>query len=671
MLEYYEKKVKKWRRAGSDFRGACPLHNGSNDQAFAVNPATWVWFCHVCNEGGDAIDLERKLSGCSYVDAARIVGVKPKDYKGTGERMSTQITAPTTIEDVHYDYRDEEGVLLFQVVRKHPKTFRQRRYVEGKWEHKLGDVRRVIYRLPEILARPDEVVWFVEGEKDADRLATLGLLATTNSGGAKKLTRSAATSLTGRTIALCPDQDDVGLESAAYVKNMLISVGCVVNQVDLAGVKDVSDWLDQGHTKDELIEIYNAAVPGNHSIPNSEPGWPQNVDEMLETYIVVRGTDNVFCRRTARTVKPTALKLSHGATLYKNWSESKRLKTVDLDRIVFSPGGCRDGELNLFTGLPDLDMSDAGDDIYTWCAHLEKMVGTGDPWHWFMSRLAFKLRNLGVKVGSSVVLHGKPGSGKNLTFAPLMAIYGKYAREVGQQQVDSPYTGWLSSALMIVADEVNINQNKTLNRFKSIITSGDIAIEEKYQPVRFERNYADIHFLSNEATPIALEADDRRYFVAKTSYIGDRDYYRRLAAVNPASVKKYLLEYDCAGFDPKSAPPMTDAKRALISSTRCSAEQFLHEWLEDELRVPVGPVAASELYRAYTVWLKTRGEKTAQPERIFRVKATMFLGQTLVAKETNKAIRYYQPAGFSDKQNIVYFKTALEKWIVDEQKVKL
>lgn len=664
MLQYYERTVKKLRKAGSDLRGRCPIHGGANDTAFAINPETMQWYCHVCCEGGDAYDLERRVSGCDFRTAVKNVGIEPAS--------STAKPSTMKVDDIIYDYVDEGGKLLYQVVRKYPKKFVQRRPgPDGEWVYKLENTRRVLYRLPELLARQDDVVWFVEGEKDADRLASMGLLATTNSGGAKKFNKDQAQSLAGRTIALCPDQDEPGLQSAEQVKALLITVGCVVNQVNLADAKDVSEWLDKGHTRDELIEIYNAIVPHDFVMSPGEPGWPQNIDEMLETYVVIRGTDNVFCRRTARTVKPSALRLAHGATLYKNWSESKRLKTVDLDRIVFAPGGCRNDEMNLFTGLPHIDLSEAGDDIITWLSHIEKMVGSGETYAWFMARLAFKLANPGIKVGSSIVLHGKPGSGKNLTFAPLMAIYGKYAREVGQQQIDSPYTGWMSSALFILADEVNINQNKTLNRFKSIITSGDIAIEEKYQPVRFEKNYCDIHFLSNEATPIALEADDRRYFVAKTSYLGDRDYYRRLAAVRPASVKKYLLEYDTSGFDPKGAPPMTDAKRALIVSTRCNAEQFLHEWLDGELPVTPGIISAADLYRAYSIWARVRGEKAVQPERIFRVKATMLCGAASVTKWDGRSMRCYAPAGYDDRQHIEEAQKQIHRWIENEQKIKL
>jgi putative DNA primase/helicase len=84
-----------------------------------------------------------------------------------------------------YDYTDEAGALLSQVERLEPKGFRQRRPDgNGGWVWGLGDVRRVLYRLPQVVAdKGKRVVFIVEGEKDADALARLGLLATCNPGG--------------------------------------------------------------------------------------------------------------------------------------------------------------------------------------------------------------------------------------------------------------------------------------------------------------------------------------------------------------------------------------------------------------------------------------------------------------------------------------------------------
>ena len=91
-----------------------------------------------------------------------------------------------------YDYRDEQNHLLYQVCRFKPKRFLRRRphpELPGEWDYHTAGVRSVLYRLPELLARPEEVVFFVEGEKDADGLLARGYLATTAAGGANILTR--------------------------------------------------------------------------------------------------------------------------------------------------------------------------------------------------------------------------------------------------------------------------------------------------------------------------------------------------------------------------------------------------------------------------------------------------------------------------------------------------
>jgi hypothetical protein len=88
-----------------------------------------------------------------------------------------------------YDYTDERGKLLFQAVRFEPKDFRQRRPDgKGGWVWNLDSVRRVPYRLPKVVAAVKQRIRLrvVEGEKDADRFAEVGLCATTNPGGAGK-----------------------------------------------------------------------------------------------------------------------------------------------------------------------------------------------------------------------------------------------------------------------------------------------------------------------------------------------------------------------------------------------------------------------------------------------------------------------------------------------------
>lgn len=163
-----------------------------------------------------------------------------------------------------YDYCDETGAPLYQAVRFEPKTFRQRRYTEdGTLAWGLDGARLVLYRLPELLAAdPALTVFVVEGEKDADRLGAAGLVATTSVMGAGKWRPEYAEALRDRHVVVVPDNDRPGREHADAVTASLVGVAASVRMLTLDGIPDkgdVSDWLDAGHTADEL-EIRAASV---------------------------------------------------------------------------------------------------------------------------------------------------------------------------------------------------------------------------------------------------------------------------------------------------------------------------------------------------------------------------------------------------------------------------
>ena len=102
-----------------------------------------------------------------------------------------------------YPYRDERGELLFEAVRFEPKGFMQRRSDgNGGWLYKLGDVRRVLYRLPELLAsaKSGKPVFIVEGEKDVETLRENGFVSTCNPMGAGKWRDEYSEDLKGRSV---------------------------------------------------------------------------------------------------------------------------------------------------------------------------------------------------------------------------------------------------------------------------------------------------------------------------------------------------------------------------------------------------------------------------------------------------------------------------------------
>ncbi len=164
-----------------------------------------------------------------------------------------------------YDYRDAHGALLFQVVRYDPKGFKQRRPDgQGGWLWNLRGVPRVLYRLPELLAKPGEIVWIVEGEKDADRLAGLGMVATSCPGGAGKWSKVDDSPLEGRAVVVVPDADDVGRRHAQDIARRVHGRAASVRIVSLDGVPehgDISDWLDAGHDVEALSQLIQVVAP--------------------------------------------------------------------------------------------------------------------------------------------------------------------------------------------------------------------------------------------------------------------------------------------------------------------------------------------------------------------------------------------------------------------------
>lgn len=220
--------------------GRCPFHE-DNRASFSVNLETGLWKCHAGGCG---------LQGNARQFAERVGAAVPDEARREGNRRAGGPDVAAT-----YPYRDEAGRLLFEVVRYRPKGFKQRRPDgRGGWVWKLEGVRRVLYRLPELAKGPDPVL-VVEGEKDVERLRPLGFTVTTNPEGAGKWRPEFGDALKGRAVVLLADNDGAGRDHMDAVARNLAPVAASVRWLALEGLPekgDVTDWLAQGHTADEL-----------------------------------------------------------------------------------------------------------------------------------------------------------------------------------------------------------------------------------------------------------------------------------------------------------------------------------------------------------------------------------------------------------------------------------
>lgn len=221
--------LKKVKKSGSGYTALCPVHDDKRS-SLSVSEAPdgkLLMHCHACKAPFDEMLRALGLWQETSVEASKIESA--------------------------YDYTDEEGELLYQVLRLKPKRFAQRRPDgSGGWIYNLNGVQRTIYRLPYIVETTQPVI-IVEGEKDADLLVSLGYNATTNSGGAGKWQKEFNKYFKGLDVIIIPDNDEAGFNHAEEVSKHIYFAASSVKIVHLDGLKDkedLSDWLAKHETGD-------------------------------------------------------------------------------------------------------------------------------------------------------------------------------------------------------------------------------------------------------------------------------------------------------------------------------------------------------------------------------------------------------------------------------------
>ena len=156
-----------------------------------------------------------------------------------------------------YIYYDQNGE-RFLKVRKckdgtGKKQFPQYHWDGNGWAKSKPHGPKIPYRLPELIAAPTTaLIYFVEGEKDADTLAKIGFVATTASEGAAAKWDPALTPyFKDRHVVILPDADLPGRAHAQKVAKAIHGVAATVR---------ILDCIPSG-TTDPMSRISSPTIP--------------------------------------------------------------------------------------------------------------------------------------------------------------------------------------------------------------------------------------------------------------------------------------------------------------------------------------------------------------------------------------------------------------------------
>ena len=298
------------KREGQEllYRRPHPERHQHQDQhpSLKINPKKDVWMCAPC--GG---------KGKGWVLAAFIADINPKNKKAVAAWLVEKELLPKAKRKAKpkadgrgpcvatYVYTDADGNPIARKLRFEPgangkkKDFAWERWHDGRWLKGLGEngntAKVPLYRLPRIKDEP--MVVDTEGEKDADESAKIDL-PTTTSGGTGSWREDHSEALRSKDVVIVADADEPGRKDAQEKAASLYDKAASVKVVEIFGVKDLTEAIQAGWTRDRLISLFTDA-------PEWKPATGAEILDLAMTFICR------FVRLTVAQARAVALWIAH------------------------------------------------------------------------------------------------------------------------------------------------------------------------------------------------------------------------------------------------------------------------------------------------------------------------------------------------------------------------
>ena len=258
-------------KAGTGVRVLCPAHADHNP-SLLIKPPT----------NGFIADF-RCFAGCERQAILTSLNLTWADLRSEDNK---QESASWNVTD-SFVYELESGKEYYVIDRLEnddKKRFATKHKVNGDYVFNLNGITHILFKLPELrqAVKAGKTILLPEGEGKVNRLRELGFEATTNPFGAGKWDDRYTKEFAGADVVIVPDYDKPGLGFVEQKARELHGTAKRIRIVQLTDVKslqnsigkdgvDIINWLDAGHTKEEL-----------QSLIDNAPDWkPQNESSSL------------------------------------------------------------------------------------------------------------------------------------------------------------------------------------------------------------------------------------------------------------------------------------------------------------------------------------------------------------------------------------------------------
>lgn len=230
--------------------------------------------------------------------------------------------------------------------------------------------------------------------------------------------------------------------------------------------------------------------------------------------------------------------------------------------------------------------------------HVYKILCNSDPerFRYVINWLAWSVQNPSKNAEVCLVFKGEKGTGKSFLFSQFHIIFGIHGMSISDRsRLVGKFSGHFRTICYLFCDEVYYPGDKEAEgRLKSIITQGQIDIEEKYRSPSTVNNMLHVVMCTNNDWVIPATKDERRYFIDTV----DNKYAKN--RISEAERKKYftplwdemkhggreamlfdLLNCNIVGWHPRNDVPETKELQNQKDLSLNYLEKAMKQVLED------------------------------------------------------------------------------------------
>jgi hypothetical protein len=262
-------------------------------------------------------------------------------------------------------------------------------------------------------------------------------------------------------------------------------------------------------------------------------------------------------------------------------------KLFDQGGVISKPGA---RVFNLYR--PPVIVRGADDDISWWQGHLYELW-PNEADH-IEKYFAHRVQLPGEKINHGLLLCGAQGIGKDNIIEPLRRAVGAWnVREVSPQAMLGNFNEFVQSVVLRISEIKDLGD---IDRF-AFYEACKTLMASPPETLRCNPKFVKPYHIQNVTSPIMtsnykvsglyLPADDRRHFVAWSNVPeGSYDapywtrYWKRLENGGAEAVAAHLRNLDISKFDPKAAPPKTQAFWEIVDSLRTAEGGDMADMIE-------------------------------------------------------------------------------------------